>query len=134
MCATPQKEQKFLRLFEVNNTKLLCSAFQNSLLSFLSVYAPGIHFSSKNSRTDFLSPSIFYSSRNLFIPGNVNCHHPLWESKGIFVPRGEEVFNWVISSDLLPLNNPDIPTLSHRFSGSRYSLDIFFTPSSLPLS
>ena len=54
--------------------------------------------------------------------------------KSYFRPRGEEVFNWVISSDLLPLNNPDTPTLLHRSSGSRSSPDISFAPSSLALS
>ena len=108
--------------------------FQNSSLSFLSVYAPAIRSSPTNSRTDSFSPSTLYSSRNLFILGNVNCHHPLWDSNGSSDPRGEEVFNWVISSNLLPLNNHDITTLPRRFSGSRYSPDIFFAHSSLALS
>ena len=48
--------------------------------------------------------------------------------------RGEEVFDWVISSDLLPLNDPDAPTLLHRSSGSRSSPDISFAPSTLAFS
>ena len=59
---------------------------------------------------------------------------PLWDSRGTSDPRGEEVFDWVISSDLLPLNDPDTPTLLHRSSGSRSSPDISFSPSSLALS
>ena len=43
-------------------------------------------------------------------------------------------FDWVISSDLLPLNDFDIPTLLHRSSGSRSSPDISFVPFSLALS
>ena len=54
--------------------------------------------------------------------------------KRYFRPRGKEVFDWVISSDLLPLNDPDTPTLLHRSSGIRSSPDIFFAPSSLALS
>ena len=108
--------------------------FQNSSLSFLSVYAPAIRSSPTNSRTDSFSPSILYSSRNLFILVNVNCRHPLWDSEGSSNPHGEEVFDWAISFEFLPLNNPDIPTLPRRFSGSRYSPDIFFTPSSIALS
>ena len=108
--------------------------FQNSSLSFLRVYAPAICSSPTNSRTDSFSLSILYSSRNIFVLGNVNCHHPLWDSKGSSDPHGEEVFDWVISSDLLPINNPDIPTLPRRFFGSRYSPDIFFALSSLALS
>ena len=85
-------------------------------------------------RTDSFSPSILPSSRNLFILGDFNCHHPLWDSRGTSDPCGEEVFDWVISSDLLPLNHPDIPTLLHRSSGSRSSPDISFAPCSLALS
>ena len=85
-------------------------------------------------RTDSFSPSILPSSRNLFILGDFNCHHPLWDSRGTSDPRGEEVFNWVISSDLLPLNDPDTPTLLHRSSGSRSFPDISFAPSTLAFS
>ena len=56
---------------------------------------------------------------------------PLWDSRGTSDPRGEEVFDWVISSDLIPLNDPDTPTLLHCSTGSRSSPDISFAPSSL---
>ena len=46
---------------------------------------------------------------------------------------GEKAFEWVISSDLLPLNDSDIPTLLHRSSGSRSSPDISFALFSLAL-
>ena len=50
------------------------------------------------------------------------------------LPSWEKVFDWVISSDVLLLDSPDIPTLLLRFSGSRSSPDIFFAPSSLSIS
>ena len=93
-----------------------------------------IRSSPTDGRTDSFSSSILPSSRNLFILGDFNCHHPLWDSKGTSDPRGKEVFDWVISSDLLPLNDPDTPTLLKRSSGSRSSPDIFFALSSLALS
>ena len=102
----------------------------SSSLFFLNMYAPSIHFSPTNGRTDSLSPS----SRNLFILGDFNCHHPLWDSRATSDPRREEVFDWVISSDLLPLNDPDTPTLFHCSSGSHLSPDISFAPSSLAFS
>ena len=98
------------------------------------MYAPPIRSSPTDGRTDSFSPSILSSSRNLFILGDFNCHHPLWDSRGTSDPRGEEVFDWVISSDLLPLNKPDTPTLLHRSSGSRSSPDISFSPSTLAFS
>ena len=98
------------------------------------MYAPPIRSSPTDGRTDSFSPSILPSSRNLFILGDFNCHHPLWDSRGTSDPRGEEVFDWVISSDLLPLNDRDTPTLLHRSSGSRSSPDISFAPSTLAFS
>ena len=74
------------------------------------------------------------SSKNLFILGDFNCHHPLWDSRGTSDSCGEKVFDWVISSGLLPLNNPDTPTLLHRSFASRSSSNISFAPSSLTLS
>ena len=61
-----------------------------------------------------------------------NCCAQLFQNSSNL--HGEKLFDWVISSDLLPLNNPDMATLPRRFSSSRYSSDIFFAPSSLALS
>ena len=106
----------------------------SSSVSFLNVYAPLICFFPIDGRSDSFSPSILPSSRNLFILVDFNCHHPLWESRVTTDPRGEEVFDWVISCDLLPLNDPDTAALLHRSSGSHSSPDISFAPSSLALS
>ena len=106
----------------------------SSSLLFLNVYAPPIRSSPSDGRTDSFSPPILPSYRNLFILGDFNCHHPLWDSRGTSDPRREEVFDWVISSDLLPLNDSDTPTLLHRSSGSRSSPDISFAPSTLAFS
>ena len=53
----------------------------------------------------------FSSSRNLFILGHFNSHYPYWHSTGTSDPCAGEVFDWVISSDLLSLNVPKIFTL-----------------------
>ena len=104
-----------------------------SSLSFLNAYAPYLLLSNGWQNRFLLSP-IFPSSRNLFILGGFNCHHPLWDSRVTSNPCGEDIFDWVISSNLLPLNDPDTPTLLHRSSGSRSSPGISFAPSSLALS
>ena len=72
---------------------------------------PPIHSFPADGRTDFFSPSILSSFRNHFILGNFNCHHTLWDSRVTSDPRGEELLDWIISSDLLLLNDPDTPTL-----------------------
>ena len=92
-----------------------------------------IRCSPTDGRTNSFSPSILLFFRNFFILGDFNSHHLLWDSKLTSDHRGEEVFDWVISSDLL-LNDADIPTLLHCPSGSRSSPDISFAPSSLALS
>ena len=66
--------------------------------------------------------------------GGLQLPSPALGLQRYFRPRGEEVFDWVIFSDLLPLNDPDTPTLLHRSSGSRSSPDMSFAPSSLALS
>ena len=76
---------------------------------------------------------LLFFSRNFFVLGDFNCHRLLWDSKGTSDSSGEEVFNWVISSDLLPLNDPDIPTLLCHSSGSQSSPDISLVSSSLAL-
>ena len=90
----------------------------SSSLSFFNVYALPIRSSPTDGRTDSFSHSIFPSSTNLFILGNFNCHHLFSDSRGTSKPRREEVCDWVISSDLLPINDSDIPTLKY----SRHSL------------
>ena len=106
----------------------------SSSVSFLNVYALPIRSSPTNGRINSFSPSTLPSSRNLFILGDFNCHHPFWDSRGTSDPLGEEVFDWVISSDLLPLNDPDTPTLLHCSSGSRSFPDTSFALSSLAFS
>ena len=94
---------------------------------------PPVRSSPMDGRTDSFFPSILPFYRNLFILGDFDCHHPLWDSRGTSDPRMKEVFDWVISSDLLPINDSDTPTLLHRSTGSRSSPDISFAPSSLTL-
>ena len=83
-------------------------------------------------RTAEPTPSSFHflSSRNLYLLGDFNCHHLFWDSKGTSDSSGEEVFNWVISSDLLLLDDPDTSTLLHPYS----RVDLLLTsPLLLPL-
>ena len=93
-----RRSENFFAYMRSTTSNCCAQLFQNSSLSFLSVYAPAIRSSPRNSRTNFFSPSILCSSRNLFILGNVNCHHPLWDSKGSSVAEGR---NYLIGSSLL---------------------------------
>ena len=53
--------------------------------------------------------------------------HPLRLESYFRTPRRGSI-RLVISSDLLPFNDPDTPTLLHRSTGSRSSPDISFAP------
>ena len=51
----------------------------------------------------FLLPihSSYYCSKDLFIPWDFNCHHPLWDFFTLTDKRRSEIFDYIISSDLL---------------------------------
>ena len=59
-------------------------SLNDSLLSFLNVYAPPICSSPTDGRTNSFSSS----SKNFLNLGDFNCHHPLWDSRGTSDPAG----------------------------------------------
>ena len=81
---------------------------KSSSVSFLNVYAPPIRSSPTDGRTDSFFPSILPSSRNLFILGDFNCHHPLWDSRGTSDPAGRKY-----STGSSPLTSSPSMTLTH---------------------
>ena len=81
---------------------------KSSSVSFLNVYAPPIRSSPTDGRTDSFSPSILPSSRNLFILGDFNCHHPLWDSRGTSDPVGRKY-----STGSSPQTSSPSMTLTH---------------------
>ena len=64
--------------------------------------------------TPFLPP--FFPPPEISSFWGLQLPSPLWDSRRTSDPCGEEAFDWVISSDLLPLNDYDLPTLLDRFS------------------
>ena len=89
-----------------------------------------IPYSPTDGRTDFLSSCIFSSSRNLFILSDFNCNHPSGTQEVFTTPVGRKYLTGSSPLTSTPLNDPDTPTLLHRFSGSHSSPDISFAPSS----
>ena len=66
-------------------------SFNNSSsVSFFIVYASPIRSSPTDGRTDSFSPSILTSSRNLFILGDFNCHHPFGTQEVLPTPAGKK--------------------------------------------
>ena len=80
----------------------------SSSVSFLNVYASPIRSSPTDGRTDSSSPSILPSSRNFFILGDFNCHHPLCDSRVTSDPRGVKY-----STGSSPLTFSPSMTLTH---------------------
>ena len=74
----------------------------SSSLSFLNVYTPPIRSSPDGWQNRLLFSLHSFLLRKYLHSGDFNCHHPFWDSKGNSNPRREEVFYWVISSDLFP--------------------------------
>ena len=95
--------------------------------------------------TPFLPP--FFPPEISSFSGTSIAITPSGTQRGTSNPCREEVFDWVISSDLLPLNDPDTPTLLHRSTGrcfrtwvlTTYQFFYFslslqsFAPTSVPL-
>ena len=81
---------------------------KSSSVSCLNVYAPPIRSSPTDGRTDSFSPSILPSSRNFFILGDFNCHHPLWDSRVTSDPAGRKY-----STGSSPQTSSPSMTLTH---------------------
>ena len=88
------------------------------------LYVPPIHSSSSVSCSKFFSPFLLLSSPTTYIFGNSNCHHSSWDSQSPENQLGKDLFDWLLSSDLLPLNNPDHHTLLHCTTGDHSSLGL----------
>ena len=101
----------------------------SSSVSFLNVYTPPYSLFPNGWQNRFLLS--LHSSLLQKSPHSerLQLPSPPLGLKSYFQPLREEVFDWVISSDLLPLNDPNIPTLLHRSSP-----DISFAPSSFAFS
>ena len=96
-----------------------------SLVHLFNLYIPPIRSSSCDSHPKSFSPFLLYLSLTTYIFGNFNCHHSFWYS---YSPEGQldkDVFDWLLSSNLLLLNNPDHPTLLYRPTGNRSFPDLF---------
>ena len=99
-------------------------------LSLLNLYVPPFR-SSSVSRSRAFNPSLLPSSPATFIFGDLNAHHPSWDSQGHSDSLGSEVYSWLLSSNLEVLNDPHASTLLHAPSGSRTSPDLSLAPSAL---
>ena len=64
----------------------------------------------------------------LSVFGDFNSHHSSWDSHSPEDHSGKNLFDWLLSSDLLPLNNPEHHTLLHRATGNHSSPDLSLVP------
>ena len=101
-----------------------------SPIHLFNVYVPPIH-SSSDSRPKSFSPFLLPSSRTTYIFGNFNSHHSFWDSHSPEDQSGKDLFDWLLSSDLLPLNNFEHHTLLHRATGNRSSPDLSLVPAQI---
>ena len=97
-------------------------------IHLFNVYVPPICSSSSDSRPKSFSPFLLPSSPTTYIFGDFNSHHSSWNSHSPEDQSGKNLFDWLLSSDLLPLNNPEHHTLLHRATGNRSSPDLSLVP------
>ena len=93
-----------------------------SPIHLFNVYVPPIR-SSFDSRPKSFLPFFLPSSSTTY-----NSHHSSWDSHSPEDQSGKDLFDWFLSSDLLPINNPEHYTLLHRATGNRSSPDLSLVP------
>ena len=91
-------------------------------IHLFNVYVPPIRSSSSDSRPKSFSPFLLPSSPTTYIFGDFNSHHSSWNSHLPEDQSGKDLFDWLLSSNLLPLNNPEHHTILHRATGGRLPL------------
>ena len=96
-------------------------------IHLFNVYVPPIR-SSSDSRPKSFSPFLLPSSPTTYIFGDFNSHHSSWDSHSPEDQSGKDLFDWLLSSDLLPLSNPEHHTLLHRATRNRSSPDLSLVP------
>ena len=97
-------------------------------IDLFNVYVPLIHSSFSDSRPKSFSPFLLPSSPTTYIFGNFNSHHSSWDSHSPEDHSGKDLFDWLLSSDLLPLNNQEHHTLLYRATGNRSYPDLSLVP------
>ena len=99
-----------------------------SPLHLFNVYVPPIRSSSSDSRPKSFSSFLLPSSPTTYISGDFNSHHLSWDSHSPEDQSGKDLFDWLLSSDLIPINNPEHHTLLHCATGNRSSPDLSLIP------
>ena len=97
-------------------------------IHLFNVYVPPIRSSSSDSRPKSFSSFPLPSSPTTYIFGDFNSHHSSWDSHSLEDQSGKDLFDWLLSSDLLPPNNPEHHTLLHRATGNRSSSNLSLVP------
>ena len=102
-----------------------------SPIHLFNVYVSPIRSSSSDSRPKSFSLFLLPSSPTTHIFGDFKSHHSSWDSHSLEDQSGKELFDWLLSSDLLPLNNPEHHTLLHRATGNQSSPDLSLVPAQI---
>ena len=99
-----------------------------SPIHLFNVYVPPIRSPSSDSRPKSFSPFLLPSFPTTYIFGDFNSHHSSWDSHSPEDQSGKELFDWLLSSDLLPLNNSQHHSLLYRATGNRSPPDLSLVP------
>ena len=77
-------------------------------------------------------PSFFLPSFPItYIFGDFNGRHSSWDSHTPEDQSSKDMFDWLLSSNLLPLNNPEYHILLHRATGNRSSPNLSLVPAQI---
>ena len=92
---------------------------------------PPIRSSSSDFRSKSVSTFLLLSYPTTYIFVDFNGHHSCWDSHSPEDQSGKDLFDWLLSSNLLPLNNPKHHTLLHSATGNRPSPDLSLVPAQI---
>ena len=95
-----------------------------SPIHLFNVHILPIRSSSSDSGPKSFPPFVLPSS-------SLTTHHSFWDSHSPEDQSGKDLFDWLLYSDLLPLNNPEHHTLLHCATGNRSSPDLSLVPAQL---
>ena len=93
-------------------------------LDLLNIYRPPIHPDETDDRTDHFDPNLLPSGDNTIVAGDLNAHHPLWDSGCDEADAiGERIATWLDRVGWTSLNDGR-PTFTSYRSGSQTAPDV----------
>jgi hypothetical protein len=94
-------------------------------LHFTNMYLANVRHSEGDSRIQDFNPELLPHHHTSFILGDINEHHPSWDTSVPPTPTGNLIHQWAVVNNYICANNPNTPTRIDPATGKGTSPDIF---------